>query len=379
MWPFLFGAMVYAGKIGLSVTNNRHAGLLFGLFLLADPVYLAQATLVSPDVALTCFFLMVLYGILRKQGGRDVSIIIGAMGLAMISLRGMMTLAALGLFLILEVGFRKGLRQILDFIPGILIGGLFLIAHALHNHWIGYHQDSPWADSFQWVDFKGFFKNLAVLIWRLMDMGRIFIWILLGAIWLRSKGLWHKEFSGRWIRLIGSLSLFLLPTFLLYRGLNGMRYLMPIFIAGDLWFMQAIFLLKKQGYPKWLYIFLLSFGIFASGNTWKYPPKISTSWDTTLRHLPYYRLRKKMNAYIFSQNIPIHKIATAFPNTAPLEIIDLNGIPERMTYMGDPSAKYYLVSNIFNDIKGDLKTIRTTNQLLQRYEAGGIWIELYKR
>ena len=379
MWPFLFGALVFSGKIGITLVQHKYAGLFFGLFLLADPVFLTQSTLVSPDVALICFFLMTLYGILRKQHiGVNWSIVIGAIGLSLVSLRGMMTLAGLGFFVLLDAGISKGLRKMLHFIPGILVGVGFLIIHSFHTKWIGYHESSPWADSFKLVNLKGVARNLIILAWRMMDVGRIFIWILIGFIWYRSKGLWQKEFKRKWSKAFFALSLFLLPTFLLYKGLNGMRYLMPLHIIINLLFVQAIFLLRKQGYHRWLLVYFLAFFAFAMGNTWKYPPTISVSWDTTMMHQPYYRLRKKMMTFIQQENIPITKIATAFPNTAPLEIIDLNGVNERMLAVSDTSANYLFVSNIFNDLKNDFDNIDRQMELIQEYKEGAIWVKLYR-
>lgn len=379
MWPFLFGSFVFAGKIGTSLAHHKYAGLFFGLFLLADPVFLTQSTLVSPDIALVCFFLMALYGVLKKhQSTVNWAMVIGAIGLSLVSLRGMMTLAGLSLFVLLQFGFRKSLRKMLYFIPGILVGIGFLVIHSLHTKWIGYHEDSPWAESFKLVDFTGFLRNIAILIWRMLDVGRLFILLLLGFIWFRNKRLWKKEFAGKWTKAFLALSTFLLPTFLFYNGLNGMRYLMPLFVVINLLFVQSIFLLYKQGYQRWVMVYFVAFFAFAMGNTWKYPNTISVSWDTTMMHQPYYGLRKKMMTFIQQENIPITQIATAFPNTASLELIDLNGVTERMVAISDTSSKYILTSNIYNDFKNYQHAFESKGKLVQHFQDGTIWIKLYQ-
>lgn len=377
MWPFIFGSLVYFGKLGTLITQSPKTEVLFGLFILADPVFLTQATLVSPDIALVCFFLMAFYGSFRKKKGINWPLIVGAIGLSMVSLRGMMTLAGIGFFILLQEGWRNGLRKMLNFLPGIVVGVGFLVIHSFRNQWIGYHESSPWAASFQLVGLKGLFKNLAVLIWRLLDVGRAFIWLLMAAIWYQTR----QKFPIQkfWRKLFLALSIFLLPTFILYRGLNGMRYLMPILLVIDLLFVYFIFLLRKQGSDRWIMVYMVAFLTFSMGNTWTYPPNISVSWDTTLRHIPYYGLRKKMMTFIQEKEIPITQIATSFPNTAELEIIDLNGIPHRMLAMDDPKAEFYLVSNLFNDIKRSRPNIALDQKLIQRFENKGIWIGLYRR
>jgi hypothetical protein len=69
---------------------------------------------------------------------------------------------------------------------------------------------------------------------------------------------------------------------------------------------------------------LLWFVMIVSGNFWIYPTRISQGWDSTLAHLPYYELRQEALHYLDQQQIPYADVETFFPNTAPLNLIDLS-------------------------------------------------------
>ena len=51
--------------------------------------------------------------------------------------------------------------------------------------WIGYHEESTWATCFERVDVMGLILNFGVLGWRIIDFGRIGIWIIFGLLCLK--------------------------------------------------------------------------------------------------------------------------------------------------------------------------------------------------
>lgn len=71
--------------------------------------------------------------------------------------------------------------------PGALVAVLFFIFHYLEKGWIGYHTESPWAISFKIVDASDLWRNVVILIWRLLDFGRVFLWGGLLIVLLSSK------------------------------------------------------------------------------------------------------------------------------------------------------------------------------------------------
>ncbi|NJL76259.1 MAG: hypothetical protein HC892_15810 [Saprospiraceae bacterium] len=98
--------------------------------------------------------------------------------LALVSMRGMMCVAALYAFYtyhsifflkIKKLNITSLFQAFTPFLLATLLASSFLVLHYTQTGWIGYHIDSPWAASFERVDVTGFLKNIAILGWRLLD------------------------------------------------------------------------------------------------------------------------------------------------------------------------------------------------------------------
>ena len=197
MLPFLFGIVWQAWRVGERLLGEGWA-YLFLLLLVVNPAVASQCVLVSPDVVLIFFFLLALNGIFREK---KILLSLAILGLAAVSMRGMMVVAALFLFQFLDgynfmkvLNFRKVTRpmfgalskftkRIVSLMIPYLIGGLFalifFIYHYMNKGWIGYYTGSSWAEAFQIVDFKGFIKNIILLVWRLADFGHLFLGLII--------------------------------------------------------------------------------------------------------------------------------------------------------------------------------------------------------
>ena len=234
MLPFLIGIIWQGWRLAEKVVGDGWA-LLFLLLLIVCPVVAGQAVLVSPDVALLFFFLMALNGIFKEINYNQLinsnsinsnsikssyssfiihhsSLITAILGLSMISMRGMMVLVALFIFYcLIKLPYLKKIinSELIDnelinynskiinenskigplsikaifgiispFLLGISFGIGFLLYHFMEKGWIGFHPNSPWMPAFEKVNTMGFIKNVIVLIWRLIDFGHLFLWLI---------------------------------------------------------------------------------------------------------------------------------------------------------------------------------------------------------
>ncbi len=388
MLPFLLGIVFFLWKIGTHLTERRFAPFLL-LLAFADPTLAAQALLVSPDVVLVCFFLMGLYGVLTQHNTLKV---LAALGLAMISMRGMMVVVVLFLFDWLAcreskpvLNFKVIFQKTLPYVPAGLFGLAFLIWHYRQAGWIGYHADSPWTPSFERVDLAGFAKNIAILGWRLLDFGRIFIWLIISAIlfvkWRNKQlqSLWQDQRVRQLTWLLGIALLVLTPSLLLHKGLSAHRYLLPVFLM--LTSMAFVLIFKHLQHKK---LRLLAFGVaftgLLTGNFWIYPDKIAQGWDATLAHLPYYELRAKMLDYIQSEHIPLDSIGTAFPEIGSITYRDLSDRTEGFAAKNLPQQSYILYSNVMNDFTdAEIDSLREHWTLERQFRKWGVRVELYKK
>lgn len=322
--------------------------------VLCDPVLLGQLLLVSPDLWLVAAFVWTLAGILYRAA---VWRVLGVVGLCLISTRGMMTAVALLLFdLLVKHDFSSSsLKKILpSYLPGGLLGAAFLLGHAWHTGWIGYHTGSPWAGSFATVDVAGLAKNVLVYVWRWLDFGRVGVWLLLMiALFQTSRIFKTLEVSGRklwWqhlrepVLLLCLLIVFSLPTFLRYVGLNGHRYLLPCFLAFGWCFVAWV--RHLPGRSRWLGLGILSLLL---GNLWMYPPQISQQWDGSLAYRGHFAARRTALDFLTEQNLPLHQVGTVFPEIGPRDWRELNGDTTGMVRYRVGKTPYVLVMTTMND------------------------------
>lgn len=367
-------------RLGTQLSAGQWTWWLFPIVML-DPVFAGQSVLVSPDLILASFFLLALTGVLEK---RNLLILLGVLGLCLVSMRGMMTSAALIGWALLRPGFPQSLyaalirsRLLLPFLPGLLAATLFLYWHQLQTGWTGYHPQSSWAPAFERVGWSGFCRNLAVLAWRWLDFDRFIVWFL--GLWL----VWRFYKPGKSSTDLGLLLLFLVlflsPSSLIYHNLSAHRYFLPIFIALHLFVFQWIAQADMQNKSKFILMATLALGM-AFGNLWIYPRGISMDWDATLAHQPWHGIRAEAIDYLESQHIDFKDVGSAFPNLATGEQLMLNGDQRRFADIDFSRNRFIFASNIFNDLQdSDYAILRTDWVLLKRFEHARVWIELYER
>ncbi len=384
MLPFLFGILFFLWQIGKLIAGERNAVFLV-LLGIADPTLAAQGILISPDIVLACFFLMAVYAIFEDQ---KLLKTLALLGLALISMRGMMTVAALFLFEIAiqhknQIPFlQKWWAIALPYFPAGLFGIVFLSWHYIQTGWIGYHPDSPWAPSFDGVGIVGFIKNIAVLGWRLLDFGRIFLWLFLIFVLFRRSAV---QFSRRHpsipllFKLLFACFLALTPTLLMYQALSAHRYLLPIYLSLSILAFALLFTTFQERKTAVFYTLLMVLGL-ASGNFWVYPDKIAQGWDASLAHLPYYKVRSDMLAYLQQQSIPLEAIGTAFPEIGALQFRDLSDRLEGFAEKDLVAQPYILYSNIMNDFSDEeIDQLKQHWTPLKTYARHGIFMTLYTK
>ncbi len=323
------------------------------------------------------------------------------LGLAAVSMRGMMVVAALFLYQVLNnynfPNFRKvrllTFGELLKFperlfvhsIPYFLGGFfalIFFIYHYINKGWIGYYVGSSWAESFQTVDFKGFIKNIILLVWRLLDFGHLFIGLTIHILTYTIRRTVGKQFltTGLLWRLLLILIVVLSPTLIIYQGLLNHRYLLPIYITGCLLCVKLISDLKNVRQQIIISIFV--FMGLTSGNFWVYRQPIATGWDSTLAHLPYYHLRNEMLQYIDSQNISYANIGTAFPNLRSFKLVDLKNDPTASQFarLDLTLNQYVFYSNVMNELTGEeLDELKNHWQVVHILRGGQVEVILYKK
>ncbi len=375
MLPFLLGTVYHAFKlISWFFDKNKYWVLI--LFL-ADPSLLAQAVLVSPDIPLIFFMVMLLNGILYDKPSLKI---IAVTGLALVSMRGWMVATMLFIFdgfNILYLSHKKlknVLKQLAYYLPGGFIALLFILIHYQSKGWVGYHENSPWAGSFAKTGFMGFIYNIFIFGWRLIDFGRVIWWIIL--IFFVPFILKRLKSDKKLQSLVFLTFIFLLifpVNMLIHKYLTQHRYFLPVYLIIALTISYILYLkININRIAPFILVALLA------GNLIVYPDKIAQGWDATLAHLPYYKMRKNVIQFMNGNRIGISNTKCWFPNLSPANIIDLSNDTTRFTDKKLSSCPYCLYSNIYNDIDDNEYDEVMTWDLVYKQEKAGIKMLLFK-
>jgi hypothetical protein len=384
MIPFILGIIWQAFLLIKKFISKKYQIPALIIFL-ADATLISQMSLVSPDIILVFFFLTALNAVLmNKRFLLTISII----GLFLTSMRGMqVSLGILVLDLIFNLRYKKNLQlfkrfiyQSISYLPALIIFIAYSIYHYKVKHWVAYHENSPWAKNFEFTDFPGMIKNLGILIWRLLDFGRIFLWIPLIIIFLRYFKPLLKDESFRriliiFITVLGSLSY----SFILYKSLTAHRYILPVYLIFSLLTSYLIFEKIKFERLKFILFSVIIIGM-VSGYFWVYPDKIAQGWDSTPVHFQYYKQKKEITKYMNQHHISYSETGSAFPNTSPIKYYDLSDNEDHFMDKNFKTNTYFYYTNIINDLNAeDIDYLKNNYDIIFKVERLGVFSILYKK
>ncbi|MEZ4896803.1 MAG: hypothetical protein R2806_08210 [Saprospiraceae bacterium] len=381
MIPFLLIFTFFTVRLAQLLVPSRLGVWLIALVLL-DTTFLAQATLVSPDVWLSAFFVMTLYGIMAHK--RPL-ILIGSMLLTMVSMRGMMVVAGLIVYEVLHallIDRKKGLT-IFEAVPSYLLSILFTIAflttHYLTKGWIGYHPDSPWAPSFQWVSPTGFVRNVFLWIWRLVDFGHLFIVVLTMLLWVMARKLPQVWARAKPFFLLSLVMMGVTLPLLLYQNLLAHRYFLPLYFTLAITGIVALDAMPMAKIKASLLAMVCALGML-TGNLWNYPLNVDRGWDASLAYLPYGNLMDQAKNYIDYLGLPYSMIGSAFPNLRSEYFTHLSDNRRLFKEKDLDTDRYILYSNVMNDFsKEEIETLYSQWEVLNMWHKGAVEVILFKR
>ncbi len=366
MVPFIILIIFSLKKVIDHQVQKELAGLGL-LMVLADPTLMAQCTLMSPEVWLVAFFLGLLYAFQSERHWLQMLFIL-LLGLT--SLRGIMLVLAIFMYFLLK---RKSLKEFQIFIPAGILVGAYYILHLRIQGWVGVHDSSPWAESFQLANLKIIFKNLAVVIWRFLDFNRWVIYAVLFFLMFKSKKFNFDSFPFRGILISSTIVLIGFTVF--FSGLSAHRYYLPLYLLIAL---SMLHLLNKTNLTlKIKKVILCVSSIFLlAGNFIIYPDHVSQGWDSSLAYMPYTDIRKDIEEHLEKNGIPFYGVATVFPDLSFQKYYTLSESKQRFAAAEEQNPKYILISNIHNDWTDEQKSSLVNKKLVLEYKKRGVWYKL---
>lgn len=382
IFPFLIG-IVYQAYILIHRYIPKDFAYVSLMLFLADPTFLSQASMVSSDIALFFFFLLSLNAVLSNK---RLLMTIGFLGLFAMSMRGMMISLALLFFDLYKnydwkrKSFLELLKMSMPYLPAFLFAVIYFTIHYTVKGWFAYHPDSPWAGSFERVGLTTMIYNLGIMGWRIIDFGRIFLWVTAFILIIpRFKKFLADTKLREMIILAILLTICLGYSFITYRYLQGHRYILPVFSIISL---AVAYIIWNYVHTRLFRFSVITFIVFAllSGNFWVYPEKVAQGWDSSLAHWPYFEMREDMINYMETHGIDYNEVASDFPNTTKRKYLELNDDDSRHLFVDLDQNKYVLYSNVYNNFSDEeIDRLKSEFIELKNDDFLGVFMILYKR
>jgi len=347
MFPFIFGILFQLDSYLRNSGKEKFTSLLIFIIVLCDSTLVSQMSMVTFDIPQIFFFLWCI-NCINKERYLTLSVVFIA--LMITSLRGSLCglgIILYGLVIVYQKNTRLSIKVILPYIAGIIALAIFLVSFYLQKHWIIHNTVSKkWEEFSEFASINGILRNIGVVAWRLIDYGRIGIWIILSVILflsLKRRTLFDTFFKNTfYIALCQFIVIF--PVVILYKNPFGHRYFLPVIIPISI---AVIYWILKYSRFR-VTIYLLTFILVLSGSFWVYPDKIAQGWDATPAHWPYYSLRNEMMDYLKINKIPLSIVGSFFPNIASFKLIDLSDDNRSFKDADLKKEDYILFSNVYN-------------------------------
>ncbi|MGV3541422.1 MAG: hypothetical protein ACO1OQ_16520 [Rufibacter sp.] len=355
---------------------------VWGLFLVfLDPTVLAQSAQVGPDVVLLFLYLLCLNSLLHH---RNFWLVVGLIFLAVLSPRSQIALVAVFFtHLVIQwqalgkISLRDGVRIVLPYLPAVALLLGWQMGHYHHFGWIGFNRSSDWGTYSTLVTPFGFLRNLGLIAWRLLDFGRVALWLTAAILLWRFRK--NIPWQAQQLLIMLLVPLLTLSCILVwFTNPIAHRYWLVVYVLLGL---LTAFLLSQLTSQRLrgamlglLVLFLLS------GHFWIYPATVAKGWDATLAHLPYFKLRQQMLHYLDQQQIPWHQVGSDFPNLAAPADTDLNHDPRTFPAKDLARQHYILHSNVFNGFTDqELRELEQDWQVQHEVRRGSVFFRLYRR
>ncbi|MGB3619244.1 MAG: hypothetical protein WBA12_14085 [Catalinimonas sp.] len=418
MLPFAWLIVWQAYRLVSAYVGARWVAPALAL-VLAEPSLPAQLTLVSPDAALMAFFLWAINAARRERRG---ALAVALTLLALVSMRGMMCCVVVFAYDVFcrrqtadgsrqtggqktldavdrpspspdgqpaavtestsVFGLRPSVKYLWPYAMGALPAVLFLVYHYVAKGWVGYHADSPWAPSFERVGAAGVVRNVGLVGWRLLDFGRVFVWVVggaLGVFLLRKRSVVDRRSLRELLFLTSAVVVMLTPTLVLYRYLVGHRYLMPHYLAVNLLVAWVLFRAPLSDRRRWGGWSVALVGLL-TGHLWVYPDRIAQGWDATLAHWGYYEVRRELMDEVRGRGLDPTEVGSDFPNLATFRHIDLAGGDSAFVAKDLTKHRYVLWTNVYNGFTdAELAELEEEWTVLREARSGLVRGRLYSK
>ncbi|HSQ42021.1 MAG TPA: hypothetical protein VLM37_07070 [Fibrobacteraceae bacterium] len=315
------------------------------------------------DHALLCWFL---WSIRSYRNKRQASMSIALLFLGFTSIRGILSVIGIGGAVVLlesirakEQGLPRGKELARAFGPFLPVSLLLIAFWVGHRICCGYFYFSPenlFATHRQLLGTVGIARNLVVMLFRLVDNGRLVLWMALALLLLfKRKDLWRVIRENRFLFVMAS-SLFavMLPFTLPFSNPFHQRYFLPSFFLLILLVGISLWSLLPKRRAR-LAIITILVCLWAS-HLVVYPLRISQAFDATLAVLPYFGQVDSARSFFKKRKIPFSKVGFDRGDCRPFNELHTND-PDLFHDHDFSKNDYMVLSRVQNPDDGYLDTL----------------------
>lgn len=389
-----FTVLLFHQLISLCKRIDKNYWPLLLLVVLCEPVLLGQLCLVSPDIALLALLLLLINAVLANNRWLAT---LAILGLSLISTRAWMLVILVYLVDLLHLNrptsWRAFWQLSLPYAIGSIPAQVYLVTHYMAKGWIGYHEASPWVESLETVPIQQMVYNVGIMGWRLLDYGKIAVWLLL--LWqlivnrkqLLSYIQREKTLLFLWVGCLAVIAIAIIPR----NGIVGPRYLLPGIVFFHLWVIKGWINSFNQssqsdeGKPLLLSsiqqkaIYFLVIASLIGGSFWVYPFRVAQAWDATPLHVIYHEQEAKALDWLQEQHVAIDQVGSVFPSIGPIDNRRLNG-KSKGFIAANMNEEYLFVSSIHNDWSDQaIDLIEQQYEMIKEWRNLNVFSRIYKK
>lgn len=378
--PVLFGIVWEYYSLAKKIIPTKW--IPFALLLLVlEPTLSTQSILMGHDVFLLYFFLLSTRAILDD---RKILYVFSFGLLSLHNIKGIPIAFALGIFYFI---YKKYILHAKIKADDLLIHfcpfALWCLWMIVHHQVTGWYILTPVNDYGNGVHLDAsFLKRIVLGLWQITDFGRIFLWLFIAGAFLFYRKKIFSEMLKPFFLLIFILSALSLLFFSILDINLCHRYFMPVFLLINLVACALLAEFIERKFFQYSIACLLSIGL-VTGNFWLYGGGFSNGWDSSLKVLPYFKLKNEMDNYVKGQRITPDEVGTKFPLYHDKKYTALSGESFHYRDMGDDSPgqyKYVLLSNVSNQFTmNERKKLNSNWILIKEFSRGEVYLRLFKR
>jgi 4-amino-4-deoxy-L-arabinose transferase-like glycosyltransferase len=352
---------------------NAAIGLAAAGLLLVQPLFLAQSTLLLPEIPLALASLWAMHAFARQkylQAGVFITLAVFLKETALV------LVAVLAVVLVVQWlrrrhALKSALRGILALASPSFLYGIFLLAQKHQNGWYLYpaHKDQV---NFHWSAMKGVLVDCLATVF--VEQGRVALAVVV-ALWLLFRLFGRRDAERRFIpSLAWTFAVFVMGILLFSAGNVFMkRYLLCLLPPLAILSSRALFeLVRDQAkvlFPATMGLGLLSLGQLVS-------PTFNCAYDMSFRESVL--LQQEATQYLETTVGTDRPILANFPTIFGLEDPRYGYAPDkfqRSSYIYSSEAEYIFASEIYDRFKPPAG-VRT--ELMKRFSSPYMNIALYR-